>query len=72
MEHSKTDDHKAQLEKNIRELKNLAKELNVPFLITAPISRVVEERENYRPILSDKKESEALENHVDIIAMVYR
>ena len=72
MEHSKTDDHKAQLEKNIRELKNLAKELNVPVIITLPVSPKVEERENSRQMLSDIRESEALENYGEIIAMVYR
>ena len=72
MEHSKTDDHKAQLEKNIRELKNLAKELNVPVLITAPISPGVEERENCRPMLSDIRDSDVLEDYGDIIVMLYR
>ena len=72
MEHSNTDDHQAQLEKNIKELKNLAKELNVPVLITGPISRGVEERENCRPMLSDLRDSDVLEDYGDIIVMLYR
>ena len=72
MEHSNTDDYQAQLEKNIKELKNLAKELNVPILITGPISRGVEERENCRPMLSDLRDSDVLEDYGDIIVMLYR
>ncbi|MBO8217900.1 DnaB-like helicase C-terminal domain-containing protein [Prochlorococcus marinus] len=72
MEHSNKDDHQAQLEKNIKELKNLAKELNVPVLITGPISRGVEERENCRPMLSDLRDSDVLEDYGDIIVMLYR
>ena len=60
------------LEKNIKELKNLAKELNVPVLITGPISRGVEERENCRPMLSDIRDSDVLEDYGDIIVMLYR
>jgi len=72
MEHSSTDDYQVQLERNTRELKSLAKELNVPVLITAPISRRVEERENCRPMLSDIRDSDVLEDYGDIIVMLYR
>ena len=65
-------DYKAKQEKILKELKMLARELDVPVVITLPVSPIVEERENRRPMLSDIKESEALENNVDIIAMVYR
>ena len=66
------EDYQAQLEKNIRELKNLAKELSVPVLITAPISRGVEGRENCRPMLSDLRDPDVLEDYGDIIVMLYR
>ena len=72
MEHPNLDDYQAQLEINTRELKSLAKELNVPVLITAPISRGVEERENCRPMLSDIRDSDVLEDYGDIIVMLYR
>ena len=72
MEHSNLDDYQAQLKTNTRELKCLAKELNVPVLITAPISRGVEKRENCRPMLSDHRDSEVLEDYGDIIVMLYR
>ena len=65
-------DYKAKQEKILKELKMLAREFDVPVVITLPVSPKVEERENSRPMLSDIKESEALENNVDIIAMVYR
>ena len=72
MEYSNLDDYQSSLEKNTRELKTLAKELNVPVLITAPISRRVEERENCRPMLSDIRDSDVLEDYGDIIVMLYR
>ena len=72
MEYSNLDDYQSSLEKNTRELKSLAKELNVPVLITAPISRRVEERENCRPMLSDIRDSDVLEDYGDIIVMLYR
>ena len=72
MECSNLDDYQAQLNTNTRELKSLAKELNVPVLITAPISRGVEERDNCRPMLSDLRDSEVLEDYGDIIVMLYR
>ena len=72
MEDTSLDDYQIQLKKNTRDLKDLAKELNVPVLITAPISRGVEERENCRPMLSDIRDSDALEYYGDIIVMLYR
>ncbi len=72
MEDTSLDDYQIQLKRNIRDLKNLARELNVPVLITAPISRGVEERENCRPMLSDIRDSDALEYYGDIIVMLYR
>ena len=72
MKDSNLHDYQAQLERNTRELKCLAKELNVPVLITAPISRGVEERENCRPMLSDIRISDVLEDYGDIIVMLYR
>ena len=61
-----------QISEISRSLKSLAKELNVPVLITAPISRGVEERENCRPMLSDIRDSDVLEDCGDIIVMLYR
>ena len=72
MEETSLDNYQIQLKKNTRDLKDLAQELNVPVLITAPISRKVEERENCRPMLSDIRDSDSLEYYGDIIVMLYR
>ena len=73
IEYPNLDDYQLQLDRNTRDLKDLAKELNVPVLITAPISKGLENRENRRPMLSDIRDcGDALEYYGDIIVMLYR
>ena len=50
IEYPNLNDYQAQIESNIRDLKDLAKELDVPVLITAPISKGLENRENRRKV----------------------
>lgn len=55
-----------------RMLKNLARELDIPVLCAAQLSRKVEERQGHRPMLSDLRESGSLEQDADIVMMLFR